>query len=486
MNKHYTTLLFSLLVAFFCICLPLQAIPGTTRTIIKGNIKNLSVYPKTKFFTLKIIDFRGKETVLKDSIKRDGTFQFEFDLYIAQDISVEPIVGKFIAHPGDNIQLAIDYKNIGYVGFSGDGRKTNQDLYTYLNSNYLSVSYDAHKIALAEERYINYCDSVKNQMVKQRQRFIKVVNPGSEVLKWTNDYIKISYYKALLEYPLCMNAMLMKENKVFYPSSEYYTFLDKVGSVFSNTLLNTEVYELLNSYILNANIKSLNDFMLNNDSSILVYMNQIIQDQHNSIFKQALIGNILYHKLYVKNLHFIAANKTLFDENIQEPFIKKPLDTFFKTLKEESENPQIASATIYKRMGNVTGKLLLDSIISSHKGKVLYLDLWYRGIPSCMDDFAYAKKLMQDYMGKNIEFVYIGLEPDVVEGELELMWHEIRGSHVYCNYDQIFSLNKGFEINIVPYYVLINKQGLITDSGIHLSPSNPETIQKIDKLLSEN
>jgi len=484
MNKK---IIFSVLVVFLCICFPLHAIPGATHTVIKGSIKNLSNYPKTKVFTLKIIDFRGKETVLKDSIKKDGTFQFEFELYIAQDISIEPIVGKFIAHPGDNIQLGIDFKNIGYVRFSGDGQKTNQELYKYLNGNYLAVSYDVHKIeTLLPEAYKIYCDSVKNQMTRQRQRFIKEVNPGSEVLKWTSNYVKINYLNSLLYFPTYYNAMFVKDNKPILPTSDYFNFLDQIGSVFSTTLLNADAYELLNGYSLNTSLRFINDFTTYKDSNVVVFINHISQNQPNKILKQALIGNIFYQKLNEKNLNFFANNKTLFDENIQEPFFRKPLETYFQTLQEELENPQKATNTIYNRMTNLSGKLLLDSIITAHKGKVLYLDFWYRGFRTCTDDFTYTKKLTQDYQGKEFDVVYISLDSNIVEGELELMRYQITGSHVYCNRNQSLSFNKGFEIRAIPYYVLINKKGLIVESGNQLVPHIYETIQKIDKLVSEN
>jgi len=487
MNKQNRIIFFSLIIVFFSFCIPLQAIPDSTHTVISGNIKNLNVYPKTKFFTLKIIDFRGKETVLKDSIKKDGTFKFVFDLYITQDISIEPIVGKFIAHPGDNIQLGIDFKNIGYVRFSGDGQKTNQELYKYLNSNYLAVSYNDQKIPiLLPEAYKIYCDSVKNQMVKQRQRFIKEVNPSSEVLKWTNDYVKINYFKALLNFPVSINIELMKENKQLVPSSDYYTFLDHVGSVFTTTLLNTDAYELLNGYTFNICLRNLMDITSNKDSFNLVFMNYIIKNQQNTLFKQALIGNFFYQKLNQKDLNFFVTYKSLFDENTQEPFIKKTIDIYYQSLLEDLENPQKATNTIFKRMTNLSGKYLLDSIVTAHKGKVLYLDFWVRGHKYCQDDFTFMKKLMQDTMGKNIEFVYICLDSNIVEGELELMWYQVQGSHVYCNDEQSMSFDKGFDISAIPYYVLINKQGQIAECGNQLGPSNSETIRKIDKLVSEN
>ena len=100
----------------------------STLTIITGNVRNLEVYPNTKEVVLNIIDFRGKKTIFKDSIKSDGTFKIEFDLYKTQDISIYPIVGEIIAHPGDSINLRIDFKDIGNIQFFGDSEKSNTDL----------------------------------------------------------------------------------------------------------------------------------------------------------------------------------------------------------------------------------------------------------------------------------------------------------------------------------------------------------------------
>ena len=39
--------------------------------------------------------------------------------------------------------------------------------------------------------------------------------------------------------------------------------------------------------------------------------------------------------------------------------------------------------------------------------------------------------------------------------------------------------------NGIPYYILINKEGLIVDYGGHLRPSSKSTLEKIRALLAE-
>ena len=109
---------------------------SSAKTIVSGKIINRDVYPEYMTVTVNVQDFRGADIIYVDSIKADGTFRVEFDLFIIQDIAFHPIVGSFLARPGDSIYIDIDFENIGYVDFSGDFAKANQDYHKYVNSNY--------------------------------------------------------------------------------------------------------------------------------------------------------------------------------------------------------------------------------------------------------------------------------------------------------------------------------------------------------------
>jgi len=455
-----------------------------TRTVISGQVKNLSVYPNAKVFTVEIIDFRGEKTILSDIIKSDGTFKLEFELYIAQDLNIEPIVGRIIAHPGDSIHLDVDFKDIGNVKFSGDAQQSNQQLQKYLNSNYSVGEFHANETGKHDfMSYKIFCDSVRNVLFNKRNDYIKEVKPDAEVRKWTVEFINIKYYESLLMYPFTNGK---KENQNVIPPAEYYNFLDRVGEVYNNVLLNTYGYKLLSGYsaaIWNKKAKSINRERVNRDSAQMLFMNEIINTVKIDIFKQMLIGNFYYNLLNMNSLELFENKRAFFKENVQEPFIKIPLENYYQSIKRATENPKIASDIILQKLNDTKGKDIMDSILINHKGKVIYIDCWATWCAPCKAEMPYSKELIKKYEGKDIAFVFICLDSNEKNWKLDLSQLQLAGSHYFCSAEQSMGIRKGLGIEGIPFYVLINKQGQITESSSFLRPGTPDTQKKIDKLL---
>jgi len=459
-----------------------------THTVISGHVKNLDVYPNTKAFTVEIIDFRGEKTVITDSLKSDGTFKLEFELFVAQDIDIQPIVGRIIAHPGDSIHLYLDFKDIGNVKFTGDAQQSNKQLEEYLNSNYSGDKFFASEteefLTSDSEKhdFMSYkvlCDSLKNVMVNKRNDYIKEEKPNEEIRKWSISYINIQYYESLLLYPLSNSKI---ENENIIPPAEYYTFLDSVGNVFNDVLLNSDGYKLLSVYsaaIWNNKTKS-----IKRDSSQILFMNEIIKTVKIDIFKQMLIGNFYYNFLTLNSLEFFENNKAFFDAYVHEPFIKIPLENYYQSVKRDTENPKIASDEILKQVKGTVAKDIMDSILISQKGKVIYIDFWATWCAPCKAEMPNSKELIKKYAGKDIAFVFICLDSNEKNWKLDLSQLQLAGSHYFCNQEQSRGIRKGLGIEGIPFYVLIDKHGQITESGGYLRPGNIETQNKIDKLLN--
>jgi thiol-disulfide isomerase/thioredoxin len=481
-------LCFFLIMAFGC-SRHQTASDIVTHTVISGQIKNLDVYPTTKEFTVEIRDFRDKKTIISDSIKSDGTFKLEFDLFIAQDIDIQPIVGRIIAHPGDSIHLDLDFKDMENVKFTGDAQQSNTQLQKYLNSNYTgneffeSETYKFLSSRSEKHDFMSYkvlCDSLKKVMDKNQIDYIKEMNPNAEIRKWAIENMKIQYYESLLSYPLNNSKI---ENESVMPPAEYFNFLDSVGKVFNNVLLNTDGYKLLGYYsaaIWNKKAKS-----FSRDSAQIFFMKEIINTVKIDLFKQMLIGNFYYNFLNLNSLEFFENNKAFFDANVREPFIKIPLENYYQRIKRDTENPKIASDVILGKVHGTVAKNIMDSILINHKGKVIYMDFWATYCGPCKEEMPNSKELIKKYGGKDVAFVFVCIESNEKNWKLDLSQLQLAGSHYLCNPEQSSGIRKGLGIEGIPFYVLINKQGQITESGNLLRPGNIETQKKIDKLLNE-
>lgn len=478
-------LFFLSLLAFIFGWVPTQKIYASSKTIIYGNIKNMDVYPDTKEVSIQIADFGERKTIYRDSIKSDGKFKIEFDLQIAQDIYVEPLVGIIIAHPGDIIQIDIDFKDIGNIRFFGNGAKTNQDLNFYLNSNY---SLGEYKNPITEngtpESFSINCDSVKNQMIEKWKQYNIDKKPNKEAQKWTYDLINIKYYKALLNFPFIYS---YKKNmgSDWSPSTSYYRFIDNVSTIFDNSTLNTEAYSLLWPYCVTFSKQNIKGNSNDIDSIETIILSKISQGSFSNVFKQLLIGRIFYQKLKENNIEFLEFNRVFIDDMIKEPFIKVPLEIYYHKIKAEMGNPQIVSDAIFSRMYNTSGKKILDSIIKDNIGKVIYIDFWATWCGPCIAEFPNSKKMIQKYIGKDVVFVFICLGADEKKANSIFTEFQLKEKNYYCTEEQGNSISKGLGINAIPHYILIDKQGHITDQGSYLRPIYTETIKRVDKLLNE-
>lgn len=454
----------------------------SNHTVISGHIKNLHLQPDIKEIHILVSDFNGSGTTFSDSIKSDGTFKVDFNLDIAQDIRIEPLDERIIAHPGDSIHLDIDLENSKHINFSGDSQKSNQDLHRYLNSNYsiLGLTVQETNRVLDFEKYKLRADSIKNELSEKRIAFIKEVKPTKEIEEWTKDYINIRYYKSLWGH--ASDRLNNTTNLSGWNPPEYYfDFMTGPNEIFNKTVLNTESYWLLKYcmiYFLPTGLSDKADSKINNNS---ILAKGILLTQEYKRLKQLIIGNILYEKLTQNKTEYFENNKSLFKEQILEPFIKRPIEQLYSKLKIS----EIPSSMKLVNISSVESESVLDTIIAQHKGKVIYVDCWATWCGPCKAEMPNSKKMMEKYKGKDIEFIYACIDSPEGLWKLNLSELQLSGSNYLLNSKQSEAFRNRLKITGIPFYILINKKGEIVSSGNYINPMKLGTTNKIDKLLNE-
>lgn len=113
------------------------------------------------------------------------------------------------------------------------------------------------------------------------------------------------------------------------------------------------------------------------------------------------------------------------------------------------------------------------------KGKLVFLDFWASWCGPCLRELPYAKKIKQEFEGKDILFLYISLDEDLASWKKAVSTYDIKGMHLN---DPDFSgaVGKAYNITGIPSYFLIDKNGIIISNN----PPRPSSEQELKKVLN--
>ena len=127
-----------------------------------------------------------------------------------------------------------------------------------------------------------------------------------------------------------------------------------------------------------------------------------------------------------------------------------------------------------------------DVSLSDLKGKVIYLDLWGSWCKPCLKEMKYSKEL-REKIGDNEDmvFLYVAvLEPSKEKWERAVERFDVEGISLISNDPEGTDFRNFYDRGEVPWYYLIDKEGLIADIKAK-RPSEDGIVSDINSLLSE-
>ncbi len=124
----------------------------------------------------------------------------------------------------------------------------------------------------------------------------------------------------------------------------------------------------------------------------------------------------------------------------------------------------------------------LDDILKKYKGQVIYLDFWASWCGPCKREMPYSTKLKEKLSGKDVAFVYISTDKNAAKWEGMINDLGLVGDHYRASAKVKQEIVERFNLQYIPRYVLINKEGKVADANAK-RPSDPMVSGDIDKLL---
>ena len=307
-------------------------------------------------------------------------------------------------------------------------------------------------------------------------------HPSKELEALCRKEIEADYYSRLIQ-------GLLSYKNAGEDVSDYFRVKDAAG-LFSPDCMPSNLFELssnINYWLLHDMDPEEAALMMTDNTSLMRFLKKTTK---NKMLLQMLTTHFYNQMLEANDTESFEKHFREFNETVTFPLLKLNTRDRYVIKKAYAENPKILSDAILHadrpREGQLSsvkeneGLKLMRSVIARNEDKVVYIHIGATWCPVTRYETPYQTEMAEAYKGQSLRIVnfYLdkgsdGTNPFATNIETYHLADEQR-----LGLDPILHTSHG-----IPFYILINKEGVIVDFGEHLRPSIPETRDIIDKHL---
>jgi len=480
------------------------------KVIIAGKIDNYNPEISVKL-AVNRIGFRNE--VIDFKIDSSGNFYSVFETYIPLDawmtyktnflIQLNPNDSLFVhfnGTPNDRPEL------LSTIQFGGSNAETNQFIAKFQQmyySNEIYYDWDKKNKAIKEyepEEYIKYNDSIRQKGGIIYNQFVKDFSPNEQSKKWASFFIEDDYYSNIAFYPSDHRTTnnMNWENLWTVPQG-FFEVLGERLPISTSNLMNAyslNCYADRFGYYINEKLKVLRDKIEEADWGIMpsgglmaasesfdsISIHSIVDYVPDVLLKEMMLTNFFNKRFEKQDIASFEKYNKIIETHITQVFLKEPLYKKYKETKNRIEMPELYTEAILKEVTSSTVSDIFDEILESNKGKVIYIDFWATWCGPCLGEMPSSKQIENELKNQDVSFIYICLDSDKEKYLATISKYQLGGQHYYLSNVQSNDIRKLFEIQGIPFYVLIDKKGIIIERGSHLRPLVAKN--KMQKLLN--
>ena len=429
-----------------------------------GNVKN------TKEEVLKITNYNStlkQELKINDSGDFSGAVNIESDGYYSFQIGRSYTNVRF--KKGADVKLSLDADSFfSSIEYFGELKKVN--------------NYNVSKSKL-RSRLVG---DAKEYFVVPLNDFFKKIENTRDSSFYLLDQTDLTPKDKLLEKKIIKYEYLQTYNnyKKFYsyhkntdpelPDDYYDPIINmdidddeifKYSRAYRNLII--ENYRLTSQIFLKNNPKlGIIDFV---EEKIKTINSTDIKDQFSiMLIRQMNEKNTNIEKDYLRISKILKADR-----------LKNKLTMRYHSAKTSKEGATSVDFTYENFNGDTTS-------LENLKGKLLYIDIWATWCGPCIKEMPYLKKLVAEYIGKEIEFVGISIdsENDYDKWRKMVVEKDIGGIQLYNREGLDSQFMKAFSVSIIPRFMMIDAKGNII-TGNAPRPSSSNVREYINRYLTK-
>lgn len=211
---------------------------------------------------------------------------------------------------------------------------------------------------------------------------------------------------------------------------------------------------------------------------------------------QFLLADLLGTSLAVNDTVAWDSARREYDALVQVPVLRHSLDLLYRRTADYLRRPEVFSHYLLHGDADTPEAeqymAPLRSLIDKHRGKVLYIDFWGVFCPPCLAEMEPLKKLRARYSTDDVAMVSLCVSGKRTDYERILQRFSLKKTALECLHwedfagrDVLQKMSRHLGQDGIPFFLLVNKEGVIVNYGSAIRPSWEQTAVQIDWLKAE-